>query len=877
MNSPLGGGFVRVAERDKTVGMARGTLRIFLGAATGAGTTYAMLQEAHQLLAGGRDVAIGVAADYGRQDTRQLLEGLDAVAPRLVRDAAGAEVPELDVAAVLERRPDVAVVDEYAHVNAPGSRNEHRWQDIEELLAAGTDVLSTLSVKHLASLQDAVAAITGEPGGDTVPDGIVRRADHIELVDISPDLLRQRAAEGKIFPKDRIDAALANEFRLGNLIALREVALIWLADRVDEGLATYRESQGITATWPARERVVVGLNGGPEGEVLIRRASRILSRVNGGDLLAVHVRRADTGAAESVQALEAQRRLVTGLGGTSHTVSGEDPADSLLEFARSVNATQIVIGASPGGLWSRVLGAGVGAKVVRGSGDIDVHIVSHPQAGRGLPRPAPAALSRARTTAGFILAVVLPVLLTAAMSASPELNLATHALVHITGVMAVAFIGGLWPAVLAAVLGSLLLNYFQTDPVGTFNISDPQNVFALLVFLSAAVAVSLVVGLSARRASAAARARAEAATLADLANDALLADDTVAAFMAKVRETFQVSSAGLFTRPGDSEGGWELQAFSGDRPPAPPDAAAMADSVELADPRTALVLSGRTLTAGDRLLLTAHGAHLLLLLQRHALQRTLQSTTKLAEGNSVRTSILRAVSHDLRTPLAGIKLAVTALRRQGRKLPEEVQAEMLATIESYTERLDALISNLLDMSRISSGSTAPLTGPVTWRDAIEDALRGLPADRIRVELAPNMPVVDADVGMLERVIANIVENALKYAPGSDVVIVGVSGASHAAADGGIPVGELRIVDHGQGVSAAAVEGIFQPFQRLDDAPEGLGMGLGLAVAKGFTEAMGGQLLAEPTPGGGLTMVIRLPLSTGPAVSTLRREAGSSTV
>ncbi|NUS35055.1 MAG: sensor histidine kinase KdpD [Pseudarthrobacter sp.] len=856
--------------------MARGTLRIFLGAATGAGTTFAMLQEARQLLADGRDVAVGIAGDHGRQDTRQLLEGLDAVAPRLVGDATGAEVPELDVAAVLARHPEVAVVDDYAHVNAPGSRNDRRWQDIEELLAAGTDVLSTLTVRHLASLQDVVAAITEEPGTETVPDGIVRRADHIELVDISPDLLRQRVAEGKIFPKDRIDAALANEFRLGNLIALREVALIWLADRVDEGLATYRESQGITATWPARERVVVGLNGGPEGEVLIRRASRILSRVNGGDLLAVHVRRADAGPAEPAQALEAQRRLVTDLGGTCHTVSGDDPADSLLDFARSVNATQIVIGASPGRLWKRILGVGVGAKVVRESGDIDVHIVSHPQASRGLPRPAPATLGRARTTAGFVLAVVLPVLLTAALSVSPKLNLATHALVHITGVMAVAFIGGLWPAVLAAVLGSLLLNYFQTDPVGTLNISDPQNVFALLVFLSAAVAVSLVVGLSARRARAATRARAEAATLADLANDALLADDTVAAFMGKVRETFQVTSAGLFTRQGDAEGQWELQAFSGDRPPSPPDAATLADSVELADPRTALVLSGRTLTAGDRLLLTAHGAHLRLLLQRHALQRTLQNTTKLAEGNSVRTALLRAVGHDLRTPLAGIKLAVTALRRQGRKLPAEVQAEMLATIESYTERLDALISNLLDMSRISSGSAAPLTGPVTWRDAIEDALRGLPADRIRVELAPNMPVVDADVGMLERVIANIVENALKYAPASDVVIVGVSGASHAAADGGTPFGELRIVDHGQGVPAAAVEGIFQPFQRLDDAPEGLGMGLGLAVAKGFTEAMGGQLLAEPTPGGGLTMVIRLPLSTGQPVSTLRREAGTST-
>ncbi|UUL77336.1 DUF4118 domain-containing protein [Pseudarthrobacter sp. Fe7] len=806
----------------------------------------------------------------------RLLAGLDAVAPRLVRDAHGAEVPELDVAAVLDRRPDVAVVDAYAHVNAPGSRNERRWQDIEELLAAGTDVLTTLTVQHVASLRDAVAAVTDQPGQETIPDSVVRRADHLELVDIAPELLRQRVADGKVFPPDRIDAALANEFRLGNLIALREIALIWLADRVDEGLASYRKSQGITATWPARERVVVGLNGGPEGELLLRRASRILSRVNGGDLLAVNVRRAEGRSAAPAQVLEAQRQLVTDLGGTFHTVSGEDAADSLLEFARSVNATQIVIGASPGRLWNGILGIGVGAKVVRGSGDIDVHIVSHPQRRRSLPTPAPAALSRARTTTGFVLAVLIPVLVTAGLSFYPDLNLATHALVHLTGVMAVAFIGGLWPAVLAAVLDALLLNYFETDPVGTFIIKDPQNVFALFVFLSAAVAVSLVVGLSARRAREAIRARAEATTLADLARDALLTDDTVAAFMAKVRETFQVRSAGLFTTTGDRGAAWELQAFSGDAPPPSPDAAALTDSVELADSKTALVLTGRSLTAGDRLLLAAHGAHLLLLRQRNSLQRTLQSTAKLAEGNNVRTAILRAVGHDLRTPLAGIKLAVTALRRQSRRLPEEVQAEMLETIDSYTERLDALISNLLDMSRISSGSAAPLTAPVTWRDAIEDALRGLPVDRIRIELAANMPAVDADLGMLERVIANIVENALKYAPDSDVVIVGVSGGSHAADDAGIPFGELRIVDHGQGVPAAAVEGIFQPFQRLDDAPVGLGMGLGLAVAKGFTEAMGGQLVAEPTPGGGLTMVVRLPLSTGPAVSTLRRKAGTGT-
>jgi two-component system sensor histidine kinase KdpD len=515
-----------------------------------------------------------------------------------------------------------------------------------------------------------------------------------------------------------------------------------------------------------------------------------------------------------------------------------------------------------------------------------------------LPRKrAPLTLGRARTTAGFILAVLLPALATLVLSLAPDLNLATHVLVHLTGVMAVAFIGGLWPAVVAALLDSLLLNYFETEPVGTFSVKDPQNIFALLVFLGSAIAVSLLVGLSARRAREAARARSEAATLADLARDALIQDDTVAAFLTKVRDTFQVRSAGLYTRPDGQQtenrqpdnrqtenrqteysGGWALQAYSGEAPPPPPGSEdPAAGAVELANPATALVVTGRALSPGDRRLLTAYGSHLLLLRQRQSLQHQLSETAKLAEGNSIRTSILRAVSHDLRTPLAGIKLAVTALRRQNKRLPAEVQAEMLETIESYSDRLESLVGNLLDMSRISSGSAAPLTAPVTWRDAIEEALRGIPDGAIRVDLAQNLPLIDADLGMLERVIANIAENALKYAPGSDVVIVGPASGTAAATLEGRPCGELRIVDHGQGVPAANVVSMFEPFQRLDDAPDGLGIGLGLAVAKGFTEAMGGQLAAEPTPGGGLTMVIRLPLSSGPENAHLTSRAdGRST-
>ena len=854
--------------------MARGTLRIFLGAAPGVGVTFAMLQEAHQIVTSGRDVAVGIALDHGRVQTRDLLTDLETVAPTS-EEHNGFDGPEMDVDAVLARHPEVAVVDEFAHANAPDCRNRYRWQDIEELLSAGIDVLSTISIQNLASLEDVVSAITQGPRKETVPDGIVRRADQIELVDISPELLRQRIADGNIYPRTKIDTALANEFRLGNLIALREVALIWLADRMDEGLAKYRASHGITENWPARERVVVGVTGNPGDESIIRRASRILSRVNGDDLLAVHVRTSAALPKESLSALADQRELVTGLGGSFHTISGEDEAAALLEFARSVNATQLVIGISRNRLPKRLLGRDVPSKVVRGSGDIDVHMVSHPSAAGGLPRANPWGLGIARTTAGFILAVLIPALATSILSLTPELNLATHVLVHLTGVMAVAFIGGLWPAVLAAILDSLLLNYFETDPVGTLRINDPQNLFALMVFLGAGITVALLVGLSAKRTQEAARARAEAATLADLARDALIEDDTIAAFLDKVRETFRAGSAGLFTRE-DTDGVWELRAHAGTVPPAPPGAEEPGNGAyELADQQTALAVSGKTLTAGDRRLLTAHAAHLLLLRQRHALHLRLKDTTRMAEGNNIRTSILRAVSHDLRTPLAGIKLAVTSLQRQKRRLPEEVQDEMLDTIDSYTDRLDSLIGKLLDMSRISSGSAAPLTSPVTWRDAIEEALRGLPEGNIRVELAPNMPAIDADLGMLERVIANIVENALKYAAGSDIVIVGPSSGSGAATINGHPCGELRIVDHGQGVPAGDVVAMFEPFQRLDDAPEGLGIGLGLAVAKGFTEAMGGQLTAEPTPGGGLTVVIRLPLSAGPQLTrTKPRGTGS---
>ncbi len=865
--------------------MARGTLRIFLGSAPGVGKTYAMLREGHRLSSHGEDVVVAAARDRGRRDTRELLAGLELIPVSHVR-LDGVLVEDLDLDAVLRRSPATAIVDEYAHPNLPGSRNPHRWQDVDEMLDAGINVLTTLDVQHLASLSDVVSAITRVRPAQSVPDEVARRADQIQLVDISPDVLRQRLADGKIVAADRIDAALSNYFRPGNLAALRELALLWLADRVDESLASYREGNGIDDSWPARERIVVGLKGGPEGEALIRRGARILNRVNGGDLLAVHVRATEGVAGESPQALEAQRRLVQDLGGSYHVVSGEDPATALLDFARSVNASQIVLGISRQGrvhgLLQGLRGGATGARVARDSGDIDVHMVSHPLGGAGtggLRRRQD--LGRVRVIVGFALAVLLPALLQWVLAVSPEKNLATSVLVQLTGSVTVALIGGLWPAILAALWSCLLVNYFSTPPLGNLTISDSENVLALFVFVGVSAAVATVVDISARRSKEAALARAEATTLADLSRGAADAEDTVVGLLEQAVDLFQVRGAALFSLPEDvdndgagtradgSRPGWRLVASAGEVPSAasgpggaPGTAGIQGDNVEQIDATTCLVLSGRVLPASDRRLLGAIGVHLVAQLERQRLLASRNEVQRLAESNTMRTSILRAVSHDLRTPLAGIKLAVGGLRQADVSYTAQEEQELLATIEECSDRLDVLVGNLLDMSRITSDSIVPLLRPVRWQEVIPGGLHGVAPDRVRAELPANMPEVDADPGMLERVIANIVENAVKYAPGSDVVLAGAAGGLNQATVAGRPAGELRIIDHGTGVPAERVVEMFRPFQRLDDASPAAGVGLGLAVAKGFTEAMGGRLTAEPTPGGGLTMAISLPLSSG---------------
>jgi two-component system sensor histidine kinase KdpD len=827
------------------VTVKRGRLKIYFGAAPGVGKTYAMLGEAIRRRERGTDLVVGFAETYGRARTAALLEHLESVP---LRNA------EMDVDAVLVRAPEVAFVDELAHTNAAGARNDKRWQDVEELLAAGIDVVSTVNVGNLESLADVVERITGVRRYETVPDEVVRRAEQIELVDMSPESLRRRLAHGDIYPADRVDAALSDYFRVGNLTALRELALLWVADRVDDALARYRDEKGITQTWEARERIVVALTGGPEGDTLIRRAARIAARAGHGDLVAVHVARMNTKGADltdgSPEELARQRALVEDLGGSYHQVTGDDVPTALIEFAQAVNATQLVLGSSRRRRWQYISGPGVGATVAGHSGDVDVHIVTHDYAGkgRGLAVAGSTSLGRRRLLAGWLLALLGPPVLTALLSIRDEpFGLPTELLFFLALTVGVALVGGLWPAIVAAIAGFLLLNWFFTPPVHTLTVAELENALALLVFVAVAVAVATVVDLAARRSSQAARARSEATTLSLLATSVLRGEDALPELLERVRETFGLASVSLLERSGTT---WERVAAAG---PAPCGLPGEADvRVQVSETLT-LALQGRVLPAADRRVLSAFAYQAAAALDRQRLAEQAKQARRLAEGNKIRTALLAAVSHDLRTPLASIKAGVGSLRSGDVQWDPEDEAELLATIEESADRLDRLVANLLDMSRLQTGVVNPLARSVSIDEVLQPSLANVPADRVKIEVPEDLPPIMADPGLLERSLANVVENAVRHGGPEPVLI-------SARAYGGAV--EVRIVDRGPGVPDSAKSQIFEPFQRLGDRPRGDGVGLGLAVARGFAEAIGGDLQAEDTPGGGLTMIFTLPVESG---------------
>ena len=882
----------------------RGTLKVYLGFAPGVGKTYAMLSEAHDLYDRGRDVLIGIVEDHGRERTRKLAEGLPTL-PRRSVPYRGGHYEELDLEAALEAHPEIVLVDELAHTvvgenNADSSRPAEaikRWHDVYALLDAGIDVISTMNIQHLESLNDVVSAVTGTRQLETVPDQVLRDADEIELVDLSPDALRIRLARGEVYRQQQAETALNNYFRVGNLTALRELSLLWLADKVDEGLAKYREDKKIKENWPTRERVVVAVRGDDVSEALIRRGARITQRVAGREMLVVYVSGADEALGVDLpERLRRLQELTESLDGQWRVIEGDDIANTLLEFARTVNASQLVIGL--GTRMSRLFSS-TAHKIIDGSGRIDVHIVSTSSVSsdddatkmskrvlrkasqlmgltrdRGTGRDTSKQLSPTRRWIGWLLAVPGPILLT--LLVLPFFResgaLGSILLGYLTIAVFAALAGGFGPAIVAVIIGSVMANWFFTHPYHTLTVTEPANLVQIVLFFVISAAVAVVVDIAERRRAIANRRLGQAVVLSDLARGALDEGDDIRSLLARLRETFNLERVDLQQYSKERKK-WVTMATTDPGGIGVPWPSKKAPSHVGAGDGMRFVLDGRDLTPAEDAMIEAHGARITAIYDREEIDAMRRATAALEAGNRVGTALLTAVSHDLRTPLAGIKAAVSALNMDDMELDEESRSLLMETIESSTDRLETVIGNLLDMSRVNSNTVAVHRAKVHYNTVVDAVLAELPEATQHVDsfIDATVPPVLGDAGLVQRIIANIVVNARTYAPNSRIelhaqqVAAGADDLAGADDRTGAETGavELAIVDHGPGFPSEHLTDVFTPFQRLgDQSANHNGLGLGLAVARGFAEAMNGCLEARNTPGGGATLVLSLPTATG---------------
>ena len=621
------------AARSDRSPVKRGTLRIYLGAAPGVGKSFAMLNEGRRRLERGTDVVVGLVETHGRDRTAEQIGDLE-VAPRRTVEHRGATMTEMDVEAILRRRPQVVLVDELAHTNAPGSHHTKRWEDIHDLLAAGIDVISTVNIQHLESLNDVVEGITGIQQRETVPDEVVRAADQIELVDMDPDALRRRLAHGNVYEADRIDAALANYFRAGNLTALRELALLWVADRVDDELADYRARHGISRPWETRERVVVALSGAAGADHLLRRASRIAMRAK-GELIGVHVV-SDSGLSTDQPTVDVavQRRLLEELGGEYRKIAGSDVASALVDLARGENATQIVLGASARSRWHELVHGSIINRVVRRSGPIDVHVISPPASGEDEARRLPAMrrvltpLPPRRQLAGWLIAAFgLPAITLAFLGARDTFGLTSVLLLYLVLAMVVALVGGVFPAAIAVIGGFLLANWFFAPPYGQLDIADAEDALALSVYFVAAGIVAVLVDRIGRSRLRAVRAQAEAETLAALVGT-LARPGASRDILDELRMTFGLRGVSLLRRDGDE---WRVMLSSGT---AVDDPARATWSRELGD-GVALALDGEPASAEDLRVLDAFATQVAAAAERDRLRAEAAKAEDLAAANAL--------------------------------------------------------------------------------------------------------------------------------------------------------------------------------------------------------------------------------------------------
>ncbi len=836
----------------------RGRFRIYLGPAPGVGKTFAMLDEGWRRRERGTDVVVGLVVTHGRPKTIAQIRDLEIVAPRRI-EYRGRTWDEVDVDAILARRPQVVLIDELAHSNVVGSVNEKRWQDIETLLAAGIEVISTVNIQHLESVNDVVNRITGVVQRETVPDNVVRRADQIELVDMSPESLQRRMAHGNIYVPEKVDAALGNYFRIGNLGALRELALLWVADRVEDSLQAYMGQHDIDGPWETRERVMVALTGAPGNDQVIRRAARMARRSH-GDLVGVHVVSDDGLRREMSELLARHRTLLEELGGSYHAVAGTDVPATLIGFASARHVTQIVLGTSRRSRWTELTHGSIVNRVVRASRDIDVHVISTDghvrEAKRTLPRvPIHFAHPRRRLYTAFAVAAVAMIVLTEFVAHFSALQpghpgavtSSAGLLIFLAVVVLVASIGGRLPALVTMLSALFVVDLYLIPPYRSLSIARGSDAVYLVAFIASASLVAVVVEHAAQGRVETLRARDEADIVLAL-SERLARPNPPQVVVEEIHAALDRDSVALLARRGDE---WIVEASAGDPPIAHP---GDGERYDLRDGHV-LVLRGVPLAADAHRLIGALLSYLEAVMAIHRLESEASAAGDLSRTNDLRNALLAAVSHDLRTPLASIKAQASGWLEPDVIWSPADTHEFMSAIDADADRLNGLVENLLDMSRIQSGVIHLDTRTVGVDEIVPAALASL-GDRARnvvVDVSDSLPRVEVDAALVERAVANVVDNAVRHSTDDRPVRIeaGVIGDRV----------DLRIVDRGRGIPVAQRGRLFQPFQRLGDTDSGTGIGLGLAVSKGFVEAVHGEILVEDTPGGGITMVLSLPVAT----------------
>jgi len=867
----------------------RGRLKIFLGAAPGVGKTYEMLLSAQAKRREGIDIVVGIVETHGRQETEALLDGL-VVIPRREVDYKGHRLTEMDLDGILKRRPQLVLVDELAHSNAPGSRHPKRYLDVEELIAAGIDVYTTLNIQHVESLNDVVARITRIRVRETVPDSILDQADDIEIVDIAPDDLIQRLQEGKVYVPHQAERAVRHYFQPGNLTALRELALRRAAQRVDDQLLSHMRAHAIAGPWAAGDRLLVCVSEHPATAGLVRSARRVADRLH-APWTAIYIETARTQRLDDMERdrVAAHLRLAERLGASTITIPGRNIADEVIAYAEANNITQIVVGKSDRSRWFEMLHGSVVHELVCKAGSISVHVISGEESE---PVPPKSVATRERHEPfhplpyiGSIAAVGLALGIAALIERF--IGLQSISLVFLMAVLASAIVWGLWPSLLAGLLSVLAYNFFFIPPLYTFTIADPENVLSLFFFALVAVVVS---NLTAASRSQVISARARAKTTAELyafsrkvAGIGAL-DDLLWATAYQISSMLKLHTVLLLP---DKEGG-SLTIASGYPPEDVLDSGDMAAARWCWDHNHAagrgadtlpggkwLFLPLRTgsgpvgvigidrdepgplLTPDERRLLDALIDQAAVAIERVSLARGLAETRVLAETERLRAALLTSISHDLRTPLASIIGTVSSLRSYADKYEPRERDELLATLQDEAERLNRFVGNLLDMTRLEAGAIELKPDLADIAEIVGAALQRagnvLAHHRIEVEIAPDLPMLRLDAILFEQVLFNLLDNAAKYAPpGSRIDL-------RARRDGDVVA--LEMTDEGPGIPPGDLERIFDKFYRVQaEDRRRAGTGLGLAICRGFIEAQGGQIEAHNRRDrSGAVLTVRIPV------------------